>query len=693
MEEAGDSRKNELSKSFKLAVQVCLSAVCLFCFISNLHHLFKYTFVYVVYLKEFCKSFPSFTQAEQERLYSLYIQVIISLHENIEICYHKRILASFQCYNFVDEFADLCQEVKVGNVLDTVEELVDKQTLDPLYPDKTNFKDVARELVTSKKNEIQTLQNMLEKKEAQNKVLRSRVELLQKQIQDPSGASNALEKAVDQAGLSQRLKVKDMINNEQWSWPENWNLEFPILSTIHTPTLCANSSDKFMWSTNDGSCVNYSTNRAWKDLRQHGEKVKGVNNPKTQMQTELIALKFDQVSKFKKCDQSSTNNANDQVFNCSFRFEVSPSSGNHTIFLSTIVQGGSNRYDFISQMSDDVLLMILCLLPTKDVIATSILSTRWRFSGYDSSSRLMLDIEAGGNRWRSPSSLRNLSLSFVKLNNEMLQEFLTSSPHLETLSIYPVQNDLNNFCIGGRALNLKHLKLKSIMGFESVDLYDFDLVSFTSEGSVRELRLTDLPMLKELNIKNNRLLHNNLFSEMSSCLPNLQVLSICAGLALVLSSSDHHRTIIKSSRPCPHHTHTSLASLPLSTIMVVGFLMNRSLQARACPILETFTIEQQWYSQFTRRKVRHAASHPHTHLKIFQFMGYYGRNNDLELVLYVINNAIGLKRILIDPRDQNPNNYAYTGYRDASKIEEAGRSSAKRKLKSMSPPGVELVIL
>ncbi|PWA67329.1 ribosomal protein S9, Ribosomal protein S5 domain 2-type fold protein [Artemisia annua] len=52
----------------------------------------------------------------------------------------------------------------------------------------------------------------------------------------------------------------------------------------------------------------------------------------------------------------------------------------------------------------------------------------------------------------------------------------------------------------------------------------------------------------------------------------------------VLSSLErrfyHHHTIIKSSRPCPHHTLTSssLASLPSSTIMVVGFLMNRGLQ-------------------------------------------------------------------------------------------------------------------
>ncbi|KAL7599424.1 uncharacterized protein LOC111885036 [Lactuca sativa] len=127
--------------------------------------------------EEFCKSFPRFTQAEQERLHRLYIKVIVSLHQNIE-----------------DEFEILCEETKVGNILDIVEELVEEQTLDPLYPHKSNFKDVAQVLSTIKKNEIQNLATMLKKTEAENEVLRSRVELLRKQVQDFSGASNALQK-------------------------------------------------------------------------------------------------------------------------------------------------------------------------------------------------------------------------------------------------------------------------------------------------------------------------------------------------------------------------------------------------------------------------------------------------------------------------------------------------------------------
>ncbi|KAL4584036.1 hypothetical protein LXL04_008626 [Taraxacum kok-saghyz] len=150
------SRHKDLKRSFKLGLH-CLLTTC-----SK---------------EELCKSFPRFTKAEQERLHRLFIKFITALHQNIE-----------------DEFEALCEETKVGNVLDIVEEFVEEQTLDHLYPDKTNFKDVAQVLLTKKKNEIQNLTTMLEKIEDENQVLRSRVELLRIQTQHSFDASNALQK-------------------------------------------------------------------------------------------------------------------------------------------------------------------------------------------------------------------------------------------------------------------------------------------------------------------------------------------------------------------------------------------------------------------------------------------------------------------------------------------------------------------
>ena len=79
--------------------------------------------------------------------------------------------------------------------------------------------------------------------------------------------------SIEKAGLSLNMKVKDLVYNGQWKWPDNWLIEFPILSTIPAPNLCTHTSDKYMWKTSNGKCEKFSTNTAWKDMRQHSNKV------------------------------------------------------------------------------------------------------------------------------------------------------------------------------------------------------------------------------------------------------------------------------------------------------------------------------------------------------------------------------------------------------------------------------------
>ncbi|ONI05569.1 hypothetical protein PRUPE_5G013300 [Prunus persica] len=107
----------------------------------------------------------------------MFIQVITSLHGNVE-----------------DEFQSVCLETQVGTALDTVEQLVEEQALDRLFSDKTNVMDVAHDLSTMKKDQIQYLTKMLETAEEQNQCLRDRVELLKKERLDVSGMANAVER-------------------------------------------------------------------------------------------------------------------------------------------------------------------------------------------------------------------------------------------------------------------------------------------------------------------------------------------------------------------------------------------------------------------------------------------------------------------------------------------------------------------
>ncbi|XP_057468573.1 uncharacterized protein LOC130757759 isoform X1 [Actinidia eriantha] len=127
--------------------------------------------------EEFSKAFATFTNAEQEALHRLFIQVITSLHEDIE-----------------DEFESVCLETQAGTILDTVEQIVEEQNLDPLHSDKTDVGDAWRNLSTVKKNEIQHLMGILQMAEEQKRVMRARVDQLKKEIQDVSGAADVSEK-------------------------------------------------------------------------------------------------------------------------------------------------------------------------------------------------------------------------------------------------------------------------------------------------------------------------------------------------------------------------------------------------------------------------------------------------------------------------------------------------------------------
>uniref|UniRef100_A0A2N9HA23 Uncharacterized protein n=1 Tax=Fagus sylvatica TaxID=28930 RepID=A0A2N9HA23_FAGSY len=67
---------SDLKKSFHLALRPLLTAC------SN---------------QELCKAFPMFSNAEQQHLHRLFLQVLTSLHENIE-----------------DEFQSLCLQTQIG---------------------------------------------------------------------------------------------------------------------------------------------------------------------------------------------------------------------------------------------------------------------------------------------------------------------------------------------------------------------------------------------------------------------------------------------------------------------------------------------------------------------------------------------------------------------------------------------------
>ncbi|ONK55579.1 uncharacterized protein A4U43_UnF1440 [Asparagus officinalis] len=123
------------------------------------------------------KVFSTFTEAERERLYRMIIQVIKSLHENIE-----------------DEFESICQETQVGAVLDKIEQLIEEQNLDILSTDRKNIDDVKEKISRAKLDEVKYLTNLLEKAEEQNNIMSARIRSLKERQQDQAVTADVVEK-------------------------------------------------------------------------------------------------------------------------------------------------------------------------------------------------------------------------------------------------------------------------------------------------------------------------------------------------------------------------------------------------------------------------------------------------------------------------------------------------------------------
>ncbi|CAK8562091.1 unnamed protein product [Lathyrus sativus] len=127
--------------------------------------------------EEFVKEFPTFTNAEKNYLHRLYLQAMNSFQEAFE-----------------EEFEAICLKIKLGAVLDAVEEIVEEQELDPLFSKRSNIVDTAESLSLAKKNEIQHLKHMVQLGEENNQRLRNQLQLLKENSQLLSGVSHAIEK-------------------------------------------------------------------------------------------------------------------------------------------------------------------------------------------------------------------------------------------------------------------------------------------------------------------------------------------------------------------------------------------------------------------------------------------------------------------------------------------------------------------
>uniref|UniRef100_A0A453LQA9 Uncharacterized protein n=1 Tax=Aegilops tauschii subsp. strangulata TaxID=200361 RepID=A0A453LQA9_AEGTS len=67
-----------------------------------------------------------------------------------------------------EEFRNLCDEIEIATALDKVDQFAEEQTLDVLSSDKTSIEDIKERISKEKKDEIELLKGLLEKRRQRN---------------------------------------------------------------------------------------------------------------------------------------------------------------------------------------------------------------------------------------------------------------------------------------------------------------------------------------------------------------------------------------------------------------------------------------------------------------------------------------------------------------------------------------------
>ncbi|KAL3733452.1 hypothetical protein ACJRO7_022902 [Eucalyptus globulus] len=242
---------------------------------------------------------------------------------------------------------------------------------------------------------------------------------------------------------------------------------------------------------------------------------------------------------------------------------------------------------------------------------------------------------------------------------------------------------LTRFRVSGRSLKLKYLRILWCDDLEYVEIYDTDLVSFSFVGMRMPVCLDKLPQLSEVSIRGTSLeqLHVMLPPQLSS-LPCVQILKL--EFFRLLSENLQIRQLPKL---------TSVKQLILRVpVFKEASLLPLTLVIEACPCVRSFVLELMFPDDMLcrQRELKRVDGPPHRYLKEVEFHNYYGRPCDLELVIYLVDNAIALEKLVVSPCEEEMVTVG-SEQKMLKKLKEP-RERAWQQLKGKLPSKIDLVI-
>ncbi|XP_004305029.1 PREDICTED: F-box/FBD/LRR-repeat protein At5g53840-like [Fragaria vesca subsp. vesca] len=271
--------------------------------------------------------------------------------------------------------------------------------------------------------------------------------------------------------------------------------------------------------------------------------------------------------------------------------------------------------------------------------------------------------------------LRALEFKSVKgLTGQVLECFLSHCPLLERLTVLRAFK-LDSFKVIGPAIALKYLHIQKHTGLLSMEICDVKLVSFFYGGDAIKLLLRNVPQLVEVSISSRQV-------SFGQCDFHHQ-LEVFRLRGFVLNNEKH---------VLPTYVNLKHLELGLKERDNCCLLQLRAFM-KACPYLHKLVLKfARTISLGYRRKmeIKQAPKYSHKFLREVEVVEYHDRTGDFQLVKYLLENAVELKKLVIHPVGEWYSRLRMLrkyGTRDT----EEEREQATERLKELVPSTLEFI--
>ncbi|OIW00273.1 hypothetical protein TanjilG_27524 [Lupinus angustifolius] len=275
------------------------------------------------------------------------------------------------------------------------------------------------------------------------------------------------------------------------------------------------------------------------------------------------------------------------------------------------------------------------------------------------------------------NSLCVLRLKSITVTKEMLEYFMCCCPLLEIMSLV---NSVvpKTMEISGSSLNLKCLELVRCLELKNLEIFADNLVSFKYYGPRLDTEFKSVPSLVEATFGGS---YAEFITE--SFLSQIKVLKL--DITQNVPELIYWFTQLPEFKNLNHLELVACVDDDNVTINAFALLL------KASPSLKRFTLKMLNTNRIFRTELKFSRQCKYS-LKELELVGFCGATSEVELLMYVLENAVELKKITIDTRLPTKPKLRRQGEHPNTWDHEKHRKRAWE-LQDKIPTGIEFVCL